>query len=85
MNILIGIGAALGLLLVLFKIGFRKVLHYDVIVDIALTGTLMIMFAGTFAGMVAAVAGGLTVSIILFVLRKLFKHEGFFPPEEEKA
>lgn len=65
-----GILAALGLLLLIFKLGVRKVIAFDIPVDIAITSFLVMMFAGSYAGMVAALIGGLFVSVVLFVLRK---------------
>jgi len=53
----------------------RKVIGLDVFFDIGITVALMIMFAGTFSGMAAAMIGGLSVSITLLVMRKTMTHE----------
>ena len=71
----IGIISALGLLLLALKIGGRKVIGMDVWFDIGITITLMIMFAGTFSGMTAAMIGGLFVTILLFIMKKTMVHE----------
>ena len=71
----IGILSALGLLLLALKIGGRKVIGMDIVFDIAITITLMIMFAGTFSGMAAAMIGGLFVTILLFIMKKTMVHE----------
>tara|TARA_Y100000356_G_C11073988_1_gene190459 strand:- start:22 stop:300 length:279 start_codon:yes stop_codon:yes gene_type:complete len=71
----IGIISALGLLLLALKIGGRKVIGMDVWFDIGITITLMIMFAGTFSGMTAAMIGGLFVTILLFFMKKTMVHE----------
>ena len=73
--LLIGIISALGLLLLSLKIGGRKVIGMDVWFDIGITITLMIMFAGTFSGMTAAMIGGLFVTILLFIMKKTMVHE----------
>jgi len=71
----IGILSALGLLLLALKIGGRKVIGMDVVFDIGITVTLMIMFYGTFSGMAAAMFGGLFVTILLFIMKKTMVHE----------
>ena len=71
----IGIISALGLLLLALKIAGRKVIGMDVWFDIGITITLMIMFAGTFSGMAAAMFGGLFVTILLFIMKKTMVHE----------
>tara|TARA_X000001382_G_scaffold130968_1_gene128308 strand:+ start:9618 stop:9953 length:336 start_codon:yes stop_codon:yes gene_type:complete len=70
-----GILAALGLLLLIFKLGIRKVIAFDIPVDIAITSFLVMTFAGSYAGMVAALIGGLFVSVVLFVLRKTISRD----------
>ena len=70
-----GILSALGLLIVLFKLGGRRVLHYDVPIDIGITALLMYLFAGTYSGMFAAIVGGLIVSITLYVAKNTINHE----------
>jgi len=73
--LLVGIFSALGLLLLALKAGGRKTIGNDVFVDVLITVTLMVAFYGTFSGMAAAMVGGLTASIILFVLKKTVNHE----------
>ena len=72
---LIGIISALALLLLALKIGGRKTIGHDVFVDVLITGTLLVSFYGTYAGMVAAMVGGLSASVVLFILRKTMWHE----------
>jgi membrane protein CcdC involved in cytochrome C biogenesis len=68
--ILAGIISAAALLFLLFKLGISKVVSYDIPIDIAATGFLMAMFAGTYGGMMAAMLGGLIISVVLYVLKK---------------
>ena len=68
----IGIFSARGLLLLALKAGGRKTIGNDIIVDVLITATLMIAFYGTYSGMTAAMIGGLTASIVLFLLKKIF-------------
>lgn len=73
--LLVGIVSALGLLLLALKAGGRKTIGHDIFVDVLITVTLMVCFYGTFSGMTAAMVGGLTASLILFVLKKTVVHE----------
>ena len=71
----IGIFSALGLLLLALKIGGRKTIGHDVVADILITATLMVMFYGTYSGMTAAMVGGLVASITLFLMKKFMVHK----------
>jgi membrane associated rhomboid family serine protease len=68
--ILAGILTACAFLILLYKINFKRVLQYDLFIDIAITFFLMWIFAGTFIGMMAAIIGGLFVSIVLVLLKR---------------
>ena len=70
-----GIIAAAGLLFLLFKFGIRRVITYDIFFDVVITAVLMISLAGTFSGMMAALFGGLIVSVELFVMKRTMRHE----------
>jgi len=71
----VGIFSALGLLLLALKAGGRKTIGSDLFVDVLITVTLLVAFYGTFSGMAAAMIGGLSASIVLFILRKTITHE----------
>lgn len=62
--------SALGILFLLMKLDIRKVLYFDILTDISATVLLMVIFAGTFAGMMAAMFGGAMLSITLYALKK---------------
>ena len=70
-----GLLYALGLLFLIFKFGIRRVISYDIPVDIAVTLLLMYVFAGTYSGMMAAMVGGLIVSITLFIMKRTMVRE----------
>jgi hypothetical protein len=72
---LAGIIAAAGMLFLLFKFGVRKVITYDIFFDVLITFFLMIVLAGTFSGMIAALFGGLLVSVVLFIMKRTMRHE----------
>ena len=73
--ILAGFLSALGLLFLIFKFGVRRIITYDIPIDIAVTGFLMYAFAGTYSGMLAAMIGGLIVSITLFIMKRTMRRE----------
>tara|TARA_Y100001937_G_scaffold128337_1_gene204089 strand:+ start:1213 stop:1545 length:333 start_codon:yes stop_codon:yes gene_type:complete len=73
--LLVGILSALGLLILALKAGGRKAIGHDIFVDVLITVTLMVCFYGTFSGMTAAMVGGLSASIVLFIMKKTMPHE----------
>ncbi len=73
--LMVGILSALGLLILALKAGGRKAIGHDIFVDVLITVTLMVCFYGTFSGMTAAMMGGLTASLVLFVMKKTMPHE----------
>ena len=70
-----GLLSALGLLFLIFKFGIRRVISHDIPIDITVTAFLVWAFAGTYSGMLAAMIGGLVVSITLFVMKKTMVRE----------
>ncbi len=70
-----GLIAAVAMIFLFFKLGIRKVLGYDAIVDIAFTGLLAWMLAGTFSGMMTALIGGAVLSIFLLITKKFLGYE----------
>jgi uncharacterized membrane protein YdjX (TVP38/TMEM64 family) len=67
--------AAAGFLFLLFKFGVKRVISYDIIFDVLITTLLVVVLWGTFSGMMAALFGGLIVSVILFTLKRVMKRE----------
>ena len=70
-----GLLSALGLLFLIFKFGVRRIIAYDIPIDITVTAFLMYAFAGTYSGMSAAMVGGLIVSITLYVMKRTMRRE----------
>ena len=70
-----GLLSALGLLFLIFKFGVRRIIAYDIPIDIAVTALLMYAFAGTYSGMIAAMVGGIIVSITLYVMKRTMRRE----------
>jgi hypothetical protein len=70
-----GIASALGILVILLQFDFRKVLGFSLYIDIITTGGLTWIFAGTFSGMMAAIFGGLTISLILAISKKMIGYK----------
>ena len=69
--VIAGIFSAFAILFLLAKFDFKKVVWLDIPIDIASTALLIVMFAGTFAGMMAAVIGGCIISATLYIYKKL--------------
>jgi hypothetical protein len=82
---MVGILSALGLLLLALKAGGRKAIGHDIFVDVLITVTLMVCFYGTFSGMTAAMMGGLSASIVLFIMKKTMTHEKLEVVKEDKV
>ena len=70
-----GLLTAVGMLFLLYKVGLKRVLAYDVIVDIVATLGLMTIFAGTYAGMMAAIVGGLFISVVLIIAKQFVNYK----------
>jgi len=70
-----GLLSALGLLFLIFKFGVRRIIAYDIPIDITVTAFLIYTFAGTYSGMIAAMVGGLIVSITLYVMKRTMRRE----------
>jgi hypothetical protein len=83
--LLVGILSALGLLILALKAGGRKTIGHDIFVDVLITVTLMVCFYGTFSGMTAAMVGGLTASLVLFVMKKTMPHEKLTIEKSERV
>ena len=83
--LLIGILSALGLLILALKAGGKKAIGHDIFVDVLLTVTLMVCFYGTFSGMTAAMMGGLSASVVLFIMKKTMVHEKLTIEKSERV
>jgi presenilin-like A22 family membrane protease len=70
-----GLLSAAGLLFLIFKFGVRRIISYDIPIDIAVTSFLIYAFAGTYSGMLAAMVGGLVVSVTLYVMKRSMRRE----------
>ena len=65
--------AAFGLVFLVLKFGpLRKVLAFDILIDIVLTAVLMWSMAGTYTGIMVAIVAGAMISSTLWMLKKMF-------------
>lgn len=69
--IIAGLVASTSMLFLLVKLNLRRCLGYDWFFDIVITLFLAYLFTGTYAGMSAAMIGGLLLSVKLVILKKL--------------
>lgn len=71
-----GLIAALTILFLFFKLGqIRRILCFDVVIDIIATIALAMLFSGTFVGMMIALVAGFIVSVALFAMKQLMGYE----------
>jgi len=71
-TILLGLVAGTGMVFTILKMfPIRKALHYDYLFDIFFTILMPILLMGSYNGMVLAIISGLTLSVELFILKKL--------------
>lgn len=68
-----GLVTALGILIILVKIGLKRVLYWEVPVDIFFTIAVPLMMMGTYSGLMTAIFAGIGVSLGLRILRSWFK------------
>lgn len=64
-----GLLVGLGLMSHALKLGVRRLAGYDIYVDVSLSFGLVLMFHGTFSGMMIASIGGLIISGMLRLIR----------------
>ena len=67
--------AAAGMVVLALKFGVRRILGYEVLMDLLITGLLMMSLAGTATGMTIALTAGLITSLTLSGLRKIIGYE----------
>ena len=64
-----GIAAALTVFVLLWQVDIRKFAGYHAYVDVAFTVLLFVLFNGTYSGTMTAVAGGLTLTVLLLATK----------------
>ena len=69
---LTGIIAACGVLFLLLKFGYNRIVKHDILVDVCATFFLIWIFAGTFSGMMAGLIGGAIISAFLLIIFPFF-------------
>lgn len=70
--LLLGIATAIGAWIIMFKLGIRKVLNFEVPIDVAFTLGLVAYLSGTISGAMIGVVAGIALSILLAMSKKLF-------------
>ena len=64
-----GVVSALALLFIMWKLDMRRVCGYDLYADIGASGLLMFLGVGTFGGLMAALFGGVIISLVLYAYK----------------
>ena len=80
-SLFLGFLAAIGILILMYKIGIRKVVKCDPYLDVIITGGLTVLFAGTILGLATAVVAGVIVSGALFLIKKRIEKTTPPPPK----
>lgn len=68
-----GLLTAMALIILIMKLRsdtIKKLLGFDIYLDLLATAIMLWAFAGTYAGMMAGIIGGLTFSIVLILLKR---------------
>lgn len=65
-----GVVTASAIIFLLLKLDFKKVLYFEILVDLAATIIFVIMFSGSYSGEMAAVSGAAFFSIFLYVSKR---------------
>ena len=77
---LMAISAAMGMIFLILKFGtLRRVLAFDIGIDIGVTALLMWSMAGTYSGIMVAIMAGGMLSATLYVLKKMFPPDTLTP------
>jgi uncharacterized membrane protein YkgB len=66
---------AVGVFILLVKLGLKNVLPFEVFIDVGVTIGLSILFKGTYSGLMAAIIGGITLSLLLTISKLFVKKE----------
>ena len=67
-----GMLTALGVWIILLKLGIRKVLNFEVPIDVTFTIGLVMYMAGTFSGIMTGVVAGIALSLLLALSKKMW-------------
>lgn len=73
-----GLLSALGFMLIALKINRKlllRILGYDWIIDIGVTGLFMWFMAGTFSGSLVAIINGICISLVLWLGKNIMGYE----------
>ena len=72
--ILIALLSAVGFVIILLKgIGVKKIIQYEIQLDVLFTVGFFMLSNGTYTGIAMAVVAGVTFSLILLIIRLIFK------------
>lgn len=66
-----GLISAIGIILLLMRFDIRKVTGYAAFADVTISGVLVWMFIGTYAGMMTGLFAGVLVSLYLHMMKRI--------------
>ena len=73
-----GMLSAISVYIFFLFMDIRKIAGYHLWFDAAFSVLLIVVYAGTFSGMITAFAGGLTLSIMLFATKHLIGYARWY-------
>ena len=65
-----GLVSAVGIILLLLRFNIRRIAGYGAFWDVAISGVLVLMFIGTYAGMMTGLFAGVIVSAFLHLVKQ---------------
>jgi hypothetical protein len=78
-----GLLSAVSVYIVLLCLDIRRVVGYHLVVDVTFSVLLVVVYAGTFSGMITAFAGGLSLSLMLLLTKLLIGYAQYYKADGE--
>jgi hypothetical protein len=75
---LAGVMSAVSVFILLCFFDIRKVVGYHVFIDVVFSILMVIVYAGTFSGMITAFTGGLTLTALLWTTKWLIGYARWY-------
>lgn len=73
-----GILTAVSVYIFFLFMNIRKVVGYHLWIDMIFSILMIVLYAGTFSGMITAFTGGLTLSLLLYGTKKLIGYARYY-------
>ena len=74
-----GVLTAVSVFILLCFLNIRKVVGYHILIDVVFSILMVVVYAGTFSGMITAFCGGLTLTILLWGTKLIMGYALWYP------